>query len=81
MKVVFHNNDGSGFAQELEVPAHTTAGDLFTQRVGGDPANYTIRVTRKDADGTLKRFTPAKGDLLKDGDRYSALPSKVEGAQ
>jgi len=75
--VKFHNNDGSGFANNVEVETGTTVQEFFKARMGwtADPKNYVIRVTRGET-----RFTPTAGEALRDKDRVSILPSKIEGA-
>lgn len=81
IEVVFINNDGSGFADKVQVADHTTFGDFFKQRVGAgaNPSNYTIRVTRV-VGGVPTKYTPEAGARLQQGDRVSVLPNKVEGA-
>src|SRR5271156_5470360 len=45
MKIFFLNNDGGGFADQIDVAEGTTLGQLFEQRMpGSDPHNYLIRV-------------------------------------
>lgn len=71
VKIYFINNHGGGFSDYLEVPANTSAGDLFAQKVGGDPADYLIRVNC---------LPTTSGQLLLEGDRVSITPRKVSGA-
>ena len=73
MKVFFINNDGGGFADMIEVAQETTIGRLFSERLPhGNPADYLIRVNRQ----------PATADqVLREGDRVSVTPTKIEGAQ
>ena len=72
MRVLFINNDGGGFADHIEVPEGTTVATLFAERMSGrKPADYLIRVNRQ----------PVSADqVLRDGDRISITPSKIEGA-
>lgn len=72
MKVMFINNDGGGFADTIEVAEGVSVAALFEQRLPGRPANdYLIRVNR----------LPATADqVLRDGDRVSMTPTKIEGA-
>ena len=71
MKIVYINNDGSGYAGHLDVPEDTTVSKLFDDQIGGKPANFLIRVNRQ----------PATADyVLQEGDRVSFTPTKIEGA-
>jgi hypothetical protein len=73
MKVLFINNDGGGFADHLDVAEGTTVRQLFQQQVNSGKAdNYLIRVNRQ----------PVPPDqMLREGDRVSFTPVKIEGAQ
>ncbi len=72
MKVLLINNDGAGFADYIEIASDTTVQDLFAQRIGaGKEANYLIRVNR---------LPVARDQVLKEGDRVSITPTKIEGA-
>ena len=72
MRIFFINNDGGGFADDIEIDASTTVERLFEQRLPGrEPEDYLIRVNR----------LPASADqVLHEGDRVSMTPTKVEGA-
>ena len=72
MRVLFINNDGGGFADHIEVPEGTTVAALFAERLPGRQTDdYLIRVDRQ----------PVVADqVLRDGDRVSMTPSKIEGA-
>lgn len=72
MKVLFINNDGGGFADHIEVQDGITVRQLFQQQVSsGKPDNYLIRVNRQ----------PVSSDqVLREGDRISFTPVKIEGA-
>ena len=72
MKILFINNDGGGFADHIEVTDGTTVRELFQQRIStGKPDGYLIRVNRQ----------PVPSDqILRDGDRVSFTPVKIEGA-
>ena len=72
MRVMFLNNDGGGFADHIDVADGITVSQLFNQKVPGRKAgDYLIRVNRQ----------PASADqLLRDGDRVSVTPTKIEGA-
>jgi hypothetical protein len=72
MKILFINNDGGGFADHIEIAEETTVQKLFSQRIeNGNPANYLIRVNRQPA---------AADQPLREGDRVSITPTKIEGA-
>ena len=72
MVILFINNDGNGFADNIEVSPATTVAQLFEQRLPGRKAqDYLIRVNRQ----------PVSADqVLQEGDRVSMTPSKIEGA-
>jgi molybdopterin converting factor small subunit len=73
MKVLFINNDGGGFADHIEVQDGITVRQLFQQQVSsGKAENYLIRVNRQ----------PVGSDqVLREGDRVSFTPTKIEGAR
>jgi sulfur carrier protein ThiS len=72
MRILVINNDGGGFADYVDVDEGTTVAELFEQQVdSGKPEDYLIRVNRQ----------PVPADyVLKDGDRASFTPTKIEGA-
>lgn len=72
MKILLISNDAGGFAHHVEVPHETTVQQMFERHVGAFKADsYLIRVNRQ----------PATADqLLRDGDRVSFTPLKIEGA-
>jgi hypothetical protein len=72
MKILFINNDGGGFADHIEVAEHTTAAQLFAERLPHRrPEDYLLRVNR----------LPVSSDqVLHEGDRVSMTPTKIEGA-
>jgi sulfur carrier protein ThiS len=72
MQLFFINNDGGGFADTIDVVDGTSIAQLFEQRVPhGKPADYLIRVNRQ----------PVTADqILREGDRVSVTPTKIEGA-
>lgn len=72
MNCLFINNDGAGFADHIEVPQGTTVNQLFSQKLPErDAADFLIRVNRLPA---------AADQLLREGDRISITPTKIEGA-
>ena len=72
MRILVINNDGGGFADYVEVADRTTVAQLFEQQIGSsNPSNYLIRVNRQ----------PCPPDqVLREGDRISITPTKIEGA-
>jgi len=72
VRILYINNDGGGFADHIEVAEGTTIDKLFEDRVGGKPGDYLIRVNRQ----------PVTHDqVLREGDRVSFTPVKIEGAE
>lgn len=72
MQILFINNDGGGFADRIVIRDGISVRELFRERIAdASPADYLIRVNRQ----------PVEADcLLKDGDRVSFTPTKIEGA-
>lgn len=72
LKVLYINNDGSGFADYLNVAPDTTVKAFFAERIpGGRAQDYLIRVNR----------LPVASDyVLQDGDRVTITPTKIEVA-
>ena len=72
MQILVINNDGSGFADYLEVETGTTVQQLFEKQVTNPkPENYLIRVNR---------LPTSHDQILNEGDRVSFTPRKIEGA-
>lgn len=73
IRVMFINNDGAGFAKILELDPGITVGDVFFEQLGEDaqPVAYLIRVNREIA---------ALETVLADGDKFTATPTKIDGA-
>lgn len=72
MRLMYINNDGGGFADTIEVADGITVSALFAQRLPGrDPSDYLIRVNRLPC---------AADQVVREGDRVSVTPTKVEGA-
>jgi hypothetical protein len=72
MQILVINNDGSGFADFLEVETSTTVQQLFDKQVANPkPENYLIRVNR---------LPTSRDQILNEGDRVSFTPRKIEGA-
>ena len=47
MRILFINNDGGGFADEIDIADGITVQQLFDQRIKGKSADYLIRVNRQ----------------------------------
>ncbi|QDT78637.1 hypothetical protein Mal35_20860 [Gimesia maris] len=72
MQILFINNDGSGFADQIQIEAGTSVQALFQERVPhGRPQDYLIRVNRQPTTASY---------VLQEGDRVSITPTKIEGA-
>jgi hypothetical protein len=72
VKILFINNDGGGFADNLELPHGTTVQELFERQLRqAKPENYLIRVNRQSA---------SRDQVLVEGDRVTFTPTKIEGA-
>ncbi|MGD0572898.1 MAG: molybdopterin converting factor [Sedimentisphaerales bacterium] len=72
MRLLFINNDGGGFADYIDIAENTTVEQFFSIKMSGQNAeDYTIRVNRQ----------PVSRDyVLRDGDRITITPTKIEGA-
>ena len=71
-KILYLNNDGGGFADYVEIAEGTTVQQFFAERVPhGKPQDYLIRVNRQPA---------AADQMLRENDRLSLTPTKIEGA-
>ena len=71
MKVLYINNNGSGFADYVEVDPGMTVAQFFSHRCDGKPNDYLIRVNRQPC---------ASDQVLQGGDRISITPTRIEGA-
>ncbi|REK24081.1 MAG: molybdopterin converting factor [Planctomycetota bacterium] len=72
MQILVINNDGGGFADYVDVAEGTTVTQLFQQQIGSaQPSRYLIRVNRQPC---------AADQVLREGDRISITPTKIEGA-
>ena len=72
MRILYINNDGAGFADQIDIDEETTVSQLFSKRVGhGQPGDYLIRVNR---------LPSAADQVLQAGDRVTFTPVKIEGA-
>ena len=72
MKVLYINNDGGGFANYVNIAEDTTVDKFFSEKLPGSKSeDYLIRVNRQ----------PVPCDyVLKDGDRITLTPTKIDGA-
>jgi len=71
MNILFINNDGGGFADRIMVLDGMTVSQFIATKLPGvSPANLTIRVNREVTTGDR---------VLRDGDRITATPTKIEG--
>ncbi len=72
MRILFLNNGGAGFADYVETPEGTNIETFLTKQVHGyKPGDLLIRVNRQPV---------ARDYVLREGDRVSATPTKIEGA-
>lgn len=72
MHILFINNDGGGFANDIEIDDGLTVEQLFQQRLPASvPAHYLIRVNRQPT---------RAGQILQPDDRVSFTPVRIEGA-
>lgn len=72
IKILFLNNEGAGFADYLDIEEGTSVEKFFAKRFSGRGASeFLIRVNRQPV---------ARDYVLKDGDRITVTPTKIEGA-
>ena len=72
MQILFINNDGGGFADYVEATEGTTVEQFFGQQLPDRKSDdYLIRVNRQPV---------ARDYVLKDNDRITMTPTKIEGA-
>lgn len=73
MKVYLIDNQGSGFADQIEVASGTTIEEFAQQRLrGGNPTDHLIWVNR----------LPATAEqILQNGDRVSITPTRIASAR
>jgi sulfur carrier protein ThiS len=70
---LYINNQGGGWADYVDIAEGTTVEQFFQEKMPHDKASdYLIRVNRQ----------PVSRDMaLKEGDRITITPLKIEGAQ
>jgi molybdopterin converting factor small subunit len=73
ISVFFVNNDGGGFADNVQVNEGTTIAEFVAAKIGvsANLNNYMIRVNRDVVARTYE---------LQDGDSISLTPTKIAGA-
>jgi sulfur carrier protein ThiS len=73
MRIMYINNNGGGFADFINVEEGTSIAKLFEQKMPHEEAsNYLIRVNRQPV---------PKDYVLKENDRVTVTPTKIEGAK
>ncbi len=73
MRILFINNHGGGFADFINVEEGTNIEKLFKQKMPHEEsADYLIRVNRQPV---------AKDYILKENDRVTITPTKIDGAR
>jgi sulfur carrier protein ThiS len=72
MRILWINNDGAGFADYIDIAENTTVEQFFKIKMSGkEESDYMIRVNRQ----------PVSRDyVLREGDRITITPVKIEGA-
>ena len=72
MRIMYINNHGGGFADFINVEEGMTIEKLFKQKMPHDEAqDYLIRVNRQPV---------PKDYCLKENDRVTMTPTKIDGA-
>jgi sulfur carrier protein ThiS len=72
MRILFIDNDGAGFADYIDIAENTTVEQFFKIKMSGrEASDYLIRVNRQSV---------AKDYVLREGDRVTITPTKIEGA-
>ncbi len=72
MRILFINNLGGGFADFINVEEGTSIEKLFKQKMSNENTeDYLIRVNRQPV---------AKDYVLKENDRVTITPTKIDGA-
>ena len=72
MRILYINNDGSGYANYITIAENTNIDQFFAIKMSGCEAeDYLIRVNRQPV---------TKDYILQEGDRVTITPRKIEGA-
>lgn len=73
MRIMYINNAGGGFANYMDVEENTSIEKLFKQKMPHEESHdYLIRVNRQPV---------PKDYCLKENDRVTITPTKIEGAR
>ena len=73
MQILLINNDGSGFADHIDINEGTSVNTLFAEQMPGRKAgDYLIRVNR---------LPVSSEQILQPGDRVSITATKIQGAR
>ena len=73
MRLLYINNDGGGLADFVDVTEDTTVEQFFKDKMqGSKPDDFLIRVNRQPV---------PREYVLKEGDRVTITPTKIEGAK
>ena len=73
MRILFINNLGGGFADFINIEEGTNIEKLFKQKMSNEESqDYLIRVNRQPV---------PKDYCLKENDRVTITPTKIEGAR
>ena len=73
MRIMYINNAGGGFANYMDVEENTSIEKLFKQKMPHEESHdYLIRVNRQPV---------PKDYVLKENDRVTITPTKIEGAR
>ena len=72
MRILYINNSGCGYADYVQIEEGKTIDQLFNNKMPQEsPEDYLIRVNRQPV---------AKDYVLREGDRITITPTKIEGA-
>ncbi len=72
MKIMYINNSGGGFADYMNIEEGMSIAKLFMQKMPHEEAgNFLIRVNRQPV---------PKDYILKENDRVTITPTKIDGA-
>ena len=72
MRILYINNEGGGYANYIDIAENTTVEQFFAIKMqASKPEDFLIRVNRQPV---------AKDYVLREGDRITITPTKIEGA-